>query len=135
MTTTYETKLSKHHYNGWTAETEITLNDLPKVPEEHKGEGEGTRTLRFSTSKDSRGNIKTTATVMTVRASGIQTHVFGFGAAGGDFRVSVGAVLGKKATEKAVRAAHEEMMAAHVDHVIAQANAFYVQKQDAAVGY
>lgn len=105
--TNYTTKIEKHIYNGWTAETTIPLETL----------AEGERVLEVTTLKHHGVKVATTATVFIQKERSKETIIFQ------DYRETVAVAVVSRATEKSVLAAHEkalEMIQPHIDAAKAQ---------------
>lgn len=98
---TYETRIEKSRFNGWTAKTEIPLETFK---DESEGGKECQRVFRVSTSKGNGGQVTTFASVcVNVPCDGyaMQKH-----ALFGDYARTIARHAISKATEKAIRDAH-----------------------------
>ncbi len=94
-------QIVKSERNGIKAVTRI---ELGQAKEEHS-DRIGTRVLEIETGRSYRaGTIETDARVYLI-SDHCRTHVFGLGS-GGDFSKTLAKISGR-ATEKAIRAAHE----------------------------
>ena len=114
-----EAKFSKGH-NGWSGETKIDLG----ITKQHD-KVEWPMFMSIDTSKDSRGNLYTRASVNCVRGNQI---MFAFS----DFSKLIERdVSGTRCTEKAVRVMHARNTA-DVTALIEEAKVFYANKRDAA---
>lgn len=118
----------KDHWGKWIIESEI---DLPNVKaKEHQGLPEDPMTafVQISTSKNSRGELQSRATVAFRTKYGF-THAIGFGG-DGDFSANIITRQGR-ATEKALRALHDEALG-HLDLVLDHVAAHYGVEDPAA---
>ena len=115
------TNARKDHWGKWIIESDIPLPNV-KAKEGTGLPGDPLDAfLRISTSKNSRGALQAYASVAFRTKYGF-THAIGFGA-GGDFSAAVITRQGR-ATEKALRALHDEALS-HLDLVLAHVAEHY----------
>ena len=98
---TYETKIGKSQFNGWTAETIIPLQKLE----------DGERVLEITTLKRHHGKIATHATAFIHRDISKETIIFQ------DYSKGVRIDNAARATEKTVLEAHEKALLEIQQHI------------------
>jgi hypothetical protein len=121
----YDIVVTKDKYHGWIARTQEFTHAVPATPNSAM-DGPGERFVKLTTSKDSRGNITSHASVFIERDSGngyrTQSHMLY-----GDYSKRIHTVTGKNATEKNIRTIHAEALCLFAS-VIEEVKAFYEKK-------
>lgn len=98
--------ISKNHFVGWKAETEVKLGD--------------DQVLTITTSRRSNGNLMTIATVGTLKGMFINHLMYS------DYNKAIATSTPKRITQKVVEAQHNQI---NLGDIIADANYFYENKK------
>lgn len=123
------TTAKKDHWDKWVIESDIDLPNVKAKPGTGLPGDPLDAFVRFSTVKNLRGDLQTRATVAFRTTTGY-THAIGPADRGGDFGATVITRPGR-ATEKALRALHEEALS-HLDLVLTHIGIHYGVEDPAA---